>query len=747
MEHKCSNCGTEFDGNFCPNCGASPNNTRVCPHCGAEVANSAKFCNNCGRAMEVQQNSAPTAQPRQPKPPKEPREPIVLGENFFKVLSKVCLISPRALIAVFAVLTWSFGALPLYNFFMEDVSVYSSINNDFVPELNAVSIAIVVFAALSTLLAVIGAITWRNFARSKTYTISALAIYCSQIIITSVALSQIKNLGYQKGSAPIVILVFGVVFFAVNVLTIILSRKFAPSQERMHSDFPSKAKAFFVKVGTWFRDHWKAFVSVTVIVAVVATAVGVVVPIVTNNFRANKVQRIDIGDSPDDVRAVLGEPANSDNKDCWEYFGGKYADLQNKIDDLNKKIDDLSNADDLGLSNLDKITALSSQVLDLKQQQTQCEYPYIRINFEKDYEKMRVKSVMLDTHHSATSDFSKKEAKDIRDLEELFSITKKDGVYILEKVEGYWPEFQVFYTDGSYTYSDIYEISGVQRDDVTVNKSTLQLEKGTFDVEFTDDFGKHSWVYSIEKPTTADLLKIGNVLYEHTKTYNRDVLYVKEVDVGTTIFSIPQELNNYKVSFDSNLLKEIEEFSVHSDNQYYATIDGVLYNKYKRELVQFPLGSKKTSFVIPDSVTKIGMGAFVGCNNITSITIPDSVTFIDDGAFADCINLTSIKIPNSVTKIGLGAFDSCSSITSITIPDSITFIDDVVFAYCINLMSITIPNSVTKIGLGAFEECYSLASITFEGTIEQWNSISKGADWHNGVPATQVVCSDGVVEL
>ena len=40
-----------------------------------------------------------------------------------------------------------------------------------------------------------------------------------------------------------------------------------------------------------------------------------------------------------------------------------------------------------------------------------------------------------------------------------------------------------------------------------------------------------------------------------------------------------------------------------------------------------------------------------------------------------------------------------------------------------------------------------VTSITFNGTIAQWNAISKGFDWKYNVPATEVICSDGIVSL
>ncbi len=210
-----------------------------------------------------------------------------------------------------------------------------------------------------------------------------------------------------------------------------------------------------------------------------------------------------------------------------------------------------------------------------------------------------------------------------------------------------------------------------------------------------------------------------------------------------------------------------------------------------------------TSITIPDSVTSIGSQSFSYCTGLTSVTIgngvksigwkvfegstglisinvakgntkyhsagncvietesktliagcknsiiPDdgSVTSIGDSAFQGCSGLTSITIPNSVTSIGRFAFGNCSGLTSITIPNSVTSIDNYAFFECTGLTSVTIPGSVTSIGEDAFYNCTSLTTINFNGTMEQWNAVSKGTNWKTNVPATQVVCTDGEISI
>ena len=151
-------------------------------------------------------------------------------------------------------------------------------------------------------------------------------------------------------------------------------------------------------------------------------------------------------------------------------------------------------------------------------------------------------------------------------------------------------------------------------------------------------------------------------------------------------------------------------------NPSYSSLDGVLFDKTRVELIQFP-GGKIGAYTIPNSVTSIAYMAFCGCTRLTSITIPNSVTSIGRCAFYGCTSLTNITIPNGVTSIGDGAFFSCASLTNITIPNSVTGIGGSAFSFCINLTSITIPSNVTSIGDGAFYCCINLSSITIPNNV------------------------------
>ena len=185
---------------------------------------------------------------------------------------------------------------------------------------------------------------------------------------------------------------------------------------------------------------------------------------------------------------------------------------------------------------------------------------------------------------------------------------------------------------------------------------------------------------------------------------------------------------------------------------YQATSTGITSCEFKEGTVSisiytFNQCTSLTSVVIPDSVTTISDKAFYECTGLTSVTIGNSVTSIGYYAFFRCTSLTSVTIGNSVTSIGYCTFYQCTGLTSVVIPNSVTSIGYYAFNGCSGLTSVTIPDSVTSISDRAFYQCTKLETITYNGTVAQWETITKGSSWNDSVPATKVTCSDGEVTL
>jgi len=175
---------------------------------------------------------------------------------------------------------------------------------------------------------------------------------------------------------------------------------------------------------------------------------------------------------------------------------------------------------------------------------------------------------------------------------------------------------------------------------------------------------------------------------------------------GLTSVTIPKSVKKISGFNSCSSDSKLTAINVHPENPNYSSENGVLFNKNKTELIEFPAGKSDcgNEYIIPETVVKIGYNAFLGCSGLTSIVIPDTVTEIGKWAFS-CTGLTSVIIPNSVAKIEHDTFSYCLDLKSIFIPNSVKEIDWFAFRACHALTAVTIPKSVTVIHKKAFYDC------------------------------------------
>ncbi|MFZ4776834.1 MAG: leucine-rich repeat domain-containing protein [Terrimicrobiaceae bacterium] len=169
---------------------------------------------------------------------------------------------------------------------------------------------------------------------------------------------------------------------------------------------------------------------------------------------------------------------------------------------------------------------------------------------------------------------------------------------------------------------------------------------------------------------------------------------------GLAYVNIPASVTSIGTSAFA-MVQWITSFSVENGNPNYSSVDGVLFDKARNTLIQYPAGKSGTYYTIPSSVTSIGSYAFAICKFLVIPTIPSSVTSIGDSAFYSS-NFARVSIPSSVTSIGNNAFDACSNLVDVTIPASVTSIGKSAFFSCGKLTSAEFLGNAPTIGTGVF---------------------------------------------
>lgn len=127
----------------------------------------------------------------------------------------------------------------------------------------------------------------------------------------------------------------------------------------------------------------------------------------------------------------------------------------------------------------------------------------------------------------------------------------------------------------------------------------------------------------------SSLETIGNNAFSGCNSLTTVNIPASVSSIGTTVFS---GCNN------------LEYIGSDSENQYYFSDNGILYNKTKTTLIRVP-AKYSGSVVIPNTVTSISSDAFNNCSLITSVVIPDSVSSLSSGLFTGCSSLESITLP------------------------------------------------------------------------------------------------------
>lgn len=139
--------------------------------------------------------------------------------------------------------------------------------------------------------------------------------------------------------------------------------------------------------------------------------------------------------------------------------------------------------------------------------------------------------------------------------------------------------------------------------------------------------------------------------------------------------------------------------------------------------------AKLIAVTIPGTVKSIGNDAFQGSSanpsNLTSVSVAEGLETIGERAFQGCTALTHIDFPASVSKIGAGAFMSCENMIRVRfMPGSGEVeIGDNLFSQCRTLTSVTLPKTLTRISPGMFSSCSSLSELYIPATVKQIGEV------------------------
>ncbi len=204
-----------------------------------------------------------------------------------------------------------------------------------------------------------------------------------------------------------------------------------------------------------------------------------------------------------------------------------------------------------------------------------------------------------------------------------------------------------------------------------------------------------------------------------------------------TEITIPSTVTNID-SFAFYYCYYLSGIYVDEANEYYMDEDGVLFNKDRTVLIQYPPAREGVEDLGLEGVTSIGDAALSACRELTEIELPEGIVSIGDSAFSYCTALTYAYIPSTVTYIGEErCFSSCYNLLEIDVSENNEYYSDIdgvlfnkdattILAYPGGNTSstYTVPDTVTRIGSCAFFINYGLNIVYLSEYVTEIGSYS-----------------------
>lgn len=378
---------------------------------------------------------------------------------------------------------------------------------------------------------------------------------------------------------------------------------------------------------------------------VIALAVAIPVAIVSSNiFRIGKVDKINIGDSRERVKEVLGEPyVFSDS--LYEYYDDDFKALMKKMEDaegdLEGSFEDMEDEDDLENA--------FGDLEDLLLEYETTEYQYIAVSFDGTG---AVASVYFDAKRTeATKDSPKTYQKHKLVTKEVLRYVPTDIVYSVE------------FTDGSF-----YKAIALHNFTATGTDNKVQIE--------WKDAWKSDYSAQLSVTENPDILagNCGDGVFYYLDTKGDNVLRITGCGKAELEYNLPNSViekhpasvfigKEVTLGDWHNLPATSGGVAVEEGNPAYTAKDGCLLDISGAVLILATSDGH-----IPDGVTVIGSYAFALCASITELTVPDGITEIQDGAFSALTQLESIILPSTVTECEEYAFFPNAPVTYFEAP-------------------------------------------------------------------------------
>lgn len=256
--NKCSKCGKEFEGNFCPACAAPSDAPKVCPKCGRTLSVEARFCSKCGYDLY---SEVPRGAKRHVSP----------------ALRKTLRLLPFVLFAVWALLLWAIYAIPAATKSDGGVNVYALNSHPYADTYFISAHALITLGIISCIYGLIifaaiqfgGDDLWRMIISAVSLLLPIAVIVCAANLYVDLSEDFLRENYIGYGPVMWVLIGYCALYIVLQIAAIItnrvlglwdfqMERRLAKSAKRREIDRMTASKIHFLPIAILFT-FWAVF--------------------------------------------------------------------------------------------------------------------------------------------------------------------------------------------------------------------------------------------------------------------------------------------------------------------------------------------------------------------------------------------------------------------------------------------------------------------------------------------------------
>ena len=211
----------------------------------------------------------------------------------------------------------------------------------------------------------------------------------------------------------------------------------------------------------------------------------------------------------------------------------------------------------------------------------------------------------------------------------VIRITGKGMITLVQRESGgyNWNKFNNI--DFYYPYDDYQTVHLV-----IIEDGITAIDEYTFAVQDSSGRGKMS--DSPEEIIISDTVKsIGKYAFYRCEK-------LKNIEIGSGL----SELGNYALTYCTAL----EQINVSEENEYFKTVDGILYSRDMTTIYKIPSNCGFKSYTVPDGVVTMKRDSAGDIKTLKKVTIPCSVKVIEQETFDGCTGLTDVYYAGSKSE-------------------------------------------------------------------------------------------------